>query len=254
MKTIKSKLSLFATILATLACGSLTPTQTAPALPSITVPLANASQLKASPFSEESPAPVYTITAQVPYIEGVNDPRVQEFNSALKAIVESEVEAFKGGMAEMPTEPLVAGSSFNLAYELVSQKENIWSIKFNGEGYTDGAAHPYHYSITINYDLTNGRQLELAELFNADPLPTIAEYCKAELSKRNIGFDDGFQQGVEPIPDNYRNWNLSAEGLVITFDEYQVAPYAAGPQVVTIPFSALQGQINPESALKPYLQ
>ncbi|MCZ2121538.1 MAG: RsiV family protein [Anaerolineales bacterium] len=96
--------------------------------------------------------------------------------------------------------------------------------------------------------------MKLAELFNADPLPTLAEYCKTELAKREIGFDDVFLQGAEPTPDNYRNWNISVEGLVVTFDEYQVAPYAAGPQVVTIPFSVLKELINVEGPLKPYLQ
>ena len=45
-----------------------------------------------------------------------------------------------------------------------------------------------------------------------------------------------FSDGAKPTPENYAVWNVSADGLVITFNEYQVAAYAAGPQEVVIPF------------------
>ena len=36
---------------------------------------------------------------------------------------------------------------------------------------------------------------------------------------------------------------------MITFDEYQVAPYAAGPQEVTVPYGALQAVIHRQGPL-----
>ncbi|RIK32332.1 MAG: hypothetical protein DCC56_00555 [Anaerolineae bacterium] len=38
-------------------------------------------------------------------------------------------------------------------------------------------------------------------------------------------------------------------GFVITFDEYQVAPYAADPQTVTVPYSELKPLINQQGPL-----
>jgi hypothetical protein len=52
-----------------------------------------------------------------------------------------------------------------------------------------------------------------------------------------------------PTPENYRNWNIATDGLMITFDEYQVAAYAAGPQTVVVPYSELQAVIDPASPL-----
>jgi hypothetical protein len=60
--------------------------------------------------------------------------------------------------------------------------------------------------------------------------------------------------GADPLSENYQRWNISNEGLTITFDAYQVAAYAAGPQIVVIPFSALQSIINPQSALALFIQ
>jgi hypothetical protein len=54
------------------------------------------------------------------------------------------------------------------------------------------------------------------------------------------------------VPENYAVWNLSAEGLVITFNEYQVAAYAVGPQVVVIPFTALKDISDPRGPLTTF--
>lgn len=255
MKNIwKITLTICALIVVTLACGLPVPAATSqPVLPIMVEPV----ELKSSPINEESQAPVYKITAQIPYLDPSTDPKVQAFNTEIKAVVDGEVAAFKGSMAEMPAEPISAGSSLDIQYQLIGQKGNIWSIQFNVNGYADGAAHPYHYSITFNYDLQNAKKLTLEDVFlpNSNYLQVLSDYSKTELTTRNIGFEEGFQQGADPTPENYRNWNVSNEGfLVITFDEYQVAPYAAGQQIVTIPLSSLGQVINMQGPLAPFLQ
>lgn len=101
----------------------------------------------------------------------------------------------------------------------------MWSFKFDFHFYSDGAAHPGSYSITLNYDLGQGRELALADLFlpNSNHLETIANYCKAQLSKE-LFFEGPFVDGANPTLENYRDWNITADGLLITFGEYQVAP------------------------------
>lgn len=252
--TLKNILAVCVLTVAVLACGLPAPADTSqPVLPVMVEPV----ELKFSTVNEESQAPIYKITAQTPYLDPSTDSRVQVFNEAVKSIVDGEVAAFKGSMAEMPAEPISAGSSLDIQYQLIGQKGNIWSIQFNINGYADGAAHPYHYSITFNYDLQNRKQLTLDDLFlpNSNYLQMLSDISKTDLTSRNIGFEEGFQQGADPLPENYRNWNLSNEGfLVITFDEYQVAAYAAGSQTVTIPFSSLTQVINPQGPLASFLQ
>ncbi len=254
--SIKNVLSLCALAISVLACGLPDPTASMPTiLPPTTPPMVEPFELKSSPFSEESQTPVYTITAQVPNLGESTDPNVQVFNTILKGTVDGEISAFKGSMVEMPVTPIMAGSSLDIQYELVGQRENFWSIKFNVMGYADGAAHPYHYSITVNYDLANGKIINLSDVFLPDSnyLQVISDYCKVQLSTRDIGFGDGFGEGAEPLPENYQRWNVSDAGLVITFDEYQVAPYAAGAQIVVIPFSELGQVLNAQGPLAPYL-
>jgi hypothetical protein len=176
---------------------------------------------------------------------------VQTFNQHLNEIVTKEVDTFRQSFQQNTAPPVTeAGSAVDVTYQLISQIGDIWSIKLDFSFYSDGAAHPGLYSITVNYDLAQGKELALGDLFlpNSNYLEAISNYCIAELSKQPF-FDTPFQEGAKPTAENYRNWNITKDGLMITFDEYQVAPYAAGPQTVVVPYSTLQTVINPQGPL-----
>jgi hypothetical protein len=236
----------------------LIPTLT-PAAPTNPPPTPILSQLltvQSTLFNESGNAPAYTIAAQIPALQGLSDSRVTTLNARLNQIVQDQIDKFKKDvLSSAPNPPLAAGSSFDLQYSVVGQRADFWSIKFEILFYADGAAHPAHYSVTLNYDLANGKEITLDELFlsSSNYLKVISDTCKVLLSTRDIGFEN-FSQGADPLPENYQRWNISNEGLVITFDEYQVAAYAAGPQIVTIPFSVLQSIINPQGALGLFIQ
>lgn len=228
------------------------PTATVQAAVETTIPLSQQVALSSISFREQGQAPIYTITAQTPKLTGSDDPRAQAFNRGVEAILSQEIKYFRENvLAQMPVQSFTVGSSFDAQSTLILQQGNIWSLKFIFSGYADGAAHHYQYSMTFNFDLEGGEELSLGDLFppDSDFLTVISRYCIAELSKRDIGFYGGFQQGAEPSMENYRNWNITADGLLITFDEYQVAPYAAGPQTVTVPYGELTSLINSKSPL-----
>jgi len=55
--------------------------------------------------------------------------------------------------------------------------------------------------------------------------------------------------GAKANPANFKNWNIQADSILITFDEYQVAPYTNGPQEVEIPFSELKNIFSPNALI-----
>ncbi|GAB4399983.1 MAG: hypothetical protein OHK003_25100 [Anaerolineales bacterium] len=252
-------------LLASLACFALAaPVSTSTPVPSSTpeAPTASAAislglTMQSSPVEEAGNEPPYTIKAQVPFLQGSDDARVQNFNTYLKQIVQNEIDSFKTGtLAYATTPPIVNGSALEIQYSLLGQRGDVWSIQYLIYFYSDGAAHPGHYSISVNYDLANGHAVTLDELFlpGSDYLTTLSEICKNDILTRNPGFES-FISGADPLPENYTRWNLSDEGfLVITFDEYQVAPYAAGAQTVNIPISQLQSIANPNGVLPLFEQ
>jgi len=205
------------------------------------------------PLIETDPGsqyPPYTITAQTPQLNGSDDPRVLAFNQRLGELITGEVDVWRKSFQQLPVTPLSNGSSLNVSYTLASQIGELWSFKFDFSFYSDGAAHPGLNSITLNYDLGQGRELALGDLFLPDSayLEAVAQYCIAELYRQPYS-DMFIGDGAEPTLQNYRNWNITADGLLITFDEYQVAPYAAGPQAVLIPYGELREFIDPQGPL-----
>jgi hypothetical protein len=210
------------------------------------------------PFNETQPNstfPAYTLTAQIPQLNGSDDPRVLAFNQRVNDLVTKEVDTWRQSFQELPLTSNSNGSSLSVTYTSSSVMRDIWSFKFDSAFYADNAAHPGLNSITLNYDLGQGRELSLSDLFlpGSNYLETISSYCVTELSKLQF-FDGPFTDGAKPTVENYRNWTLSPDGLTITFDTYQVGPGAAGPQQVVVPFSALKSILNPQGPLAGIVQ
>ncbi len=244
-----------------LACNAVTqapqllPTATLEQIPT-SVPAATAAPLyqqvtlTGSKAMEEGKTPDYTVETEMPVLQGSDDPRVANFNQAVAAIVSGQIAGFKKNLIDWTPSPVTNLSTFFQTYELISPVGNVISLQIKIEYYMAGAAHPAHQTISYSYDLEKGQEITLNQLFlpNANALPTIADYCKAELGKRDIAFD-AFSNGADPIAENYTVWNISTAGLVILFNEYQVAPYAAGPQTVILPRDVLGAVIDPSGPL-----
>jgi hypothetical protein len=249
-------------LLSALSCNALMSVPTATPIPSPIPPtptsaplLSQQVTLISQPFEESNQIPPFTIKSQTPQLTGSDDPRVTAFNQRAAELVTKEVDTWRKGFLEISYPTVTNGSSLEVSHTLVSQIGDVWSFKFDFNFYSDGAAHPGMYSITLNYDLGQGRELALGDLFlpNADYLGAVSKYCIAYLSKEMF-FEGPFAEGANPTVENYRNWNIAPDGLLITFDQYQVAPYAAGPQQIVVPFSELLGLIDPQGPLGQFAQ
>jgi hypothetical protein len=144
-----------------------------------------------------------------------------------------------------------------IGYSVEYADEDLISVNFINSLYT-GGAHPNHYYSTLTYDLKNGKEIKLAELFKPGVkyLDRIAEYSIADLSSRNdesgesLGLaTDMWAEGAAPTAENYEAWNITKKVLMITFDPYQVGPYAAGPQTVIVPYAKLKDMARADGAL-----
>lgn len=191
----------------------------------------------------------YSSYAWVPQLVG-SPPQVTEpFNRAVDGFLSYALDDFRQIAADLTAEP---GSSIWITHTLTAATEDLVSVLFFVDGYVMGAAHPFHYSYTVNYDLVGARMLGLSDLFlpNTDYLQLLSQYSLEDLKRREILV---WEEGALPVPENYQSWNVTPEGLRIGFDEYAVAPYAAGPQAVIVPYAVLADIIDPEGPLGPYL-
>jgi hypothetical protein len=155
------------------------------------------------------------------------------------------------------------GSDLSIGYSIALARDDLISVVFDVGSYSAGAAHPNSYSEVVNFDLRNGKQLKLADLFQpgSKHLQSIATYCIADLKKQgkkqgeeSMLDDDWIQRGAGPDAENYGSWTIGKKGLGIIFDSYQVAAYAAGPQHVLVPYSALKDLIKPDGPIAQFVK
>jgi hypothetical protein len=185
----------------------------------------------------------HDIAAQSPFAESVmrgyiNEERAQFWENAT---VGSSPEFFGAGPWTL-----------EITYETFQHSPSVVSVLFNIYSYM-GGAHPNTYFKTFTFDLENESMYSLAGLFQMDMRPNeiLAPIVRADLQEKLAEFPDFIESGTEPYPegypelDNYANWVLTEDALVIYFPPYQVAPYVAGPQMVSIPLVDLKDVLNP---------
>jgi len=123
------------------------------------------------------------------------------------------------------------------------------SVKLQVMVYT-GGAHPNHWPVTWVFDMTDGEALDLDDIFinEQDALieiaPMVREVLIAKLGQMYL--PDMLDDGTTPVVSNYDDFILNDEGIVFYFAPYQVAPYAAGQQMVTIPYGDVKELLTAE--------
>ncbi|KKT91358.1 MAG: hypothetical protein UW92_C0013G0007 [Candidatus Jorgensenbacteria bacterium GW2011_GWA2_45_13] len=140
-----------------------------------------------------------------------------------------------------------------MRYETELLTSELISIRFEPTTYTAGAAHPYSFTHAFNYDLRTGSIIRSPEGFftpNSGYLDTISSYSINNLLEQFNNERDAIEPmirgGATPNSENYQNLLFTKSGLLIVFDPYQVAPYAAGISEVTIPYETIAGIMDPE--------
>ncbi|MHC1781583.1 MAG: DUF3298 domain-containing protein [Anaerolineaceae bacterium] len=197
---------------------------------------------------EIQPEPLIVLNRRIPKLIGPDIDPVNLFNLLAEELVEREAGRFKDDMRGWDYDPAMPTnmSSFLSGYSVYSANEKLISIRLEFSTYMAGAAHPYSYVRPINYDLSGGELVFLDGLFRPDAeyLPFLSDFCQKQLTEK-LGIDL-FMEGLTPTLENFRSWGLTPGGLWIEFDPYQVAPYAAGPQQVLIPFDKMKDLLAPD--------
>jgi hypothetical protein len=200
----------------------------------------------------------YTVNVEYPQIEG--DSRFDGFNQQARAMISKDVAAFKaseGNPGEEQTDLAdeAQTSTLDIGYNVRFATDDLISVEFSESQYERGAAHGSNLTLVLNYDVKNKKKLALADLFQpkSNYLNNISALCIKDLqdqSKKNdMLMEDQIKEGAGPRSDNYGAWTITRKGLWITFDPYQVAAYAAGPQHVLVPYSAVKSIVKPDGAI-----
>ncbi|TAN29671.1 MAG: DUF3298 domain-containing protein [Actinomycetota bacterium] len=202
--------------------------------------------LKSYVTSARSPDLVVNIS--YPALEGMASRRVEEgvnsiiFNSVTRYVSDFEtslkgetgvIPPGTGGTADSQSE--ITGS---FTKELLDSR--YASFKFAITTYFAGAASPTTQARSLTFDLSNGKLLQLADLFSgSNYLPTLSSRSKAAVeAKLGQNADQSLIDfGTQPNAVNFANWNLTKKGLELTFSQGQVGAGAAGMVSIILPYS-----------------
>lgn len=116
-------------------------------------------------------------------------------------------------------------------------------------------AHPNTFYRTFTFDAKTGTGLDISDIFapgvnylsilSAQSRKLLPATIAAREGIKVSGVDTNFiARGTTPDADNFQTWYLETSNLVLVFPPYQVAPYAAGTQMVTIPLSQLSANLR----------
>lgn len=220
-------------------------------------------------IKEENKQKRFAIDAEYPQIEGADTEGVKKFNQEVSALITKGVNEWRksaGQQQEGEEDPMpdAEGDSYDIGYNVEFANDDIISVLFDNSIYEHGAAHPSNASDTFNYDLKSGKRIKLSDVFKpgAQYVRALSDYSIADLKKQArkdnpdepMLTDDEIENGAAPEADNFSSWNITKKGLLITFDPYQVGPYAAGPQMVLVPYTALKEFINPNGPAAPFIK
>jgi hypothetical protein len=236
------------------------------------IEFSNGVEIGSRQIKEKNKKLKYEINIVYPQLTGSVDPNFEKFNQTVRSLMIKKVSDFKKEMTPSADEPALdlpdetpsesLGSDINTGYTVALAKDDLVSIEFTVSSYSAGAAHPNSYTEVVNFDLKNGKLLKLADLFQPGSkyLQTLATYCIQALKKQakeagdTMPDEDWIKRGAAAELTNYDNWTISRKGLGITFDPYQVASYAAGPQYVLAPYAALKEIIKPDGPLGQFVK
>jgi hypothetical protein len=185
-------------------------------------------------------------------------------NATIREDIQKKVQSFERDAKESASLgidlPQEIKSTVTGSPSIEEKNERYVALFMGMEWYLRGAAHPSHSIDTYVFDYKRDK-LVGQDFFRGEYLVLLSTLAREDLRNQavhgDIGFDiDGplLEEGTEPRIENFRHMLPLSDGLAIYFEEYQVAPYAAGPQQVVIPYEKLEEIINPEGVLGIYLK
>lgn len=168
------------------------------------------------------------------YLINMNYPvtGIASVDAAVQHDIQQAVDEFKTYPAN-PPDSAVPKNQLDSDVGPIYVGTDVVSVELLISEYT-GGAHPNTAIVAINIDPRSGRALTLQDALSliGRSLNDVAQESLAQL-KQKLGDDVIFEEGAQPTPENYQTFMVTKDGVTFAFQNYQVAPYAAGPQFIT---------------------
>jgi len=145
----------------------------------------------------------------------------------------------EGGDTETEQELNIANTETTLSF--VPSLPFLLTLNTSGYSYAHGAAHPLFSSSSRHFNVAAGRPMTSEDVF-ARPgwEPSLTTYVERVLRKE-LGEVYSIESSTElqALVIDPTRWSFNGKALTVNFSNYEVAPYVAGPQTVTVPWAVV---------------
>lgn len=177
-------------------------------------------------------------------------------NKAIAVYTEDYLQAYKELEIDFKKEESTTGNWYSY-YEMVSNsiiynQNEILSYTINFENYT-GGAHGSHTYTNHVLNLRTGNPIHEEDIFVENYQENLSQILISHIVKQrdvenakdleNIGYFS-----IEEIFPN-GNFLIEKEGIVYTFNEYEIAAYAVGPTQVCLPYKEISHLLKKDSPI-----
>ena len=158
---------------------------------------------------------------------------ISSVDAQIQKDIANAVDEFRS-LPPDPPESAAPQNSFDGSFGSVYLGPDIVSAQLILSQYT-GGAHPMTILSGVSFDRMSGKRLLVD-----DALALIGKTIAQVSAEASAQFEekfgkDFFSEGANTDPENFSSFTISANQVTFIFQPYQVAAYAAGPQMVSFP-------------------
>jgi Protein of unknown function (DUF3298)/Deacetylase PdaC len=165
---------------------------------------------------------------------------------SMQQIGDGFINDYNDFVKEMPESAGGWHYSANVSVETLS--DTLLSLSVQEEYYT-GGAHGGYGTYFVNINPATGAEVTLDNFLKAgynEPLRNIGE--KVFRNVREIPDTASLNESYFEFPEDKfelnQNYGFKKEGIVFFYNSYEIAPYAAGPTEILIPYQALDSWLK----------
>jgi len=180
----------------------------------------------------------------------------EKVDHSLSAFASNRIELFKQETADTylsneenwPYE-------LHIEYEIVYKTSRHLSLLFKESKYL-GGAQPISTIYTFNFNLEQGRELALKDLFKGSSayLEILSQYVYDQLIDDNalkIALDEEWVvRGSSALESNFKHFLFTNDGIIIIFEKYQIGPAFIGEPQLVIPFDVFTAHIELKESIE----
>ncbi len=205
-------------------------------------------------------------TTPITYYEQIENVLADEYLETCKQEITAEYNSLAGQGEEFFTN---LQRAVNVAYKMTINEFHLVTIGFEEYANT-GGAHPNQRIVYYNIDRGGNKLLTLGDIISPEHLRSFLKLERTKLLTAHENdlypesaeefqklIDDSSDMSPEKQLEEYGSFNgfyLTPTSIVTYYNTYDIAPYAAGPITIEIPYADIKEYISMNGPLVPLIE